>query len=123
MPNASSDDRSFRDDRPARDDDDAVTDDVIGALLVLHAAAVDDLHAPADAAVLVEDGVLDHRPLADEEVGEAAAAVGGPLGVGFVAVGADHDGVAQGGVPADNAADADDAPLQPGPGLHHAAVA
>src|SRR3954447_16735369 len=66
-------------DRPARDRHDAVADDVGVALRVGDAALIDDAHATTDTAVLVEDGALDHRVVADEEVRDALLPVGGAL--------------------------------------------
>src|SRR5262249_20342131 len=89
------------DDGPFWDDQDAVADDVVLALAVLEVAGVDQAHAGADAAVLVQDGPLDHGAIAHAQVWHAPPAVGGAVGVGLEALGAADHRVAQGYIPAD----------------------
>src|SRR5262245_10157148 len=107
----------------ARDDHDAVADHVLLGVVLLGAAFVDDADLAADPAVLVEDGALNDGALTHAQVGDAGPAVGGALGGGLEAVGADHDGVAQRHPLTDLTAHTDDASLGQGAGAHHAAVA
>ena len=88
-----------------------------------HILCVDDPHVAADAAILVEDRPLDHAVVADRQVRAAAALVLRPLLVGLVAIGPDQDGLAQGDIPADPAAHADDRALDRRSRLDDAAVA
>src|SRR5262249_54089388 len=74
-PPSTSNHRSIRHDRPARDDDDAVTDDVVVAFRVGQTPLVHDTDVRADATVLVYDGSLDRRIVADCEIGNATGAI------------------------------------------------
>src|SRR5262249_42634345 len=89
---------------------------------VAYLVAIDDADVGADAGVLVDDGGLDHRVLADAEARRAAAEVLFLFGLRLEAVGADDDGVADDGVLARHGAKAGGAVLDLGSGLDDAAV-
>src|SRR5262249_18169988 len=122
-PAAGSDHRPVRNHRAARDGDDAVADGVVGPFLVGHAPPVDEADVVADAAILVENGLLDHGVVADADVRYPPGLVAGALGVGFEAVGPVEHRVPNDGVSADARPDADHAALDAGAVLDDAAVA
>src|SRR5262245_5893244 len=74
-------------DRAVGDDHAAVADDVVRAVVFLYSTAVDDVDVPADAAVLVHDGPLEHAIVADAQRGDAALAVPHGLALSLVIVG------------------------------------
>src|SRR5262249_25039568 len=108
---------------PLGNDDDAVADDVVRPLGVPLLVLVDDAHVRPDAAVLVEDGLLYHAPVADDEGRHAAPPVVRPLLVRLDAVGPDDHRVGDRAAAPDARPHADDAVGDARPGLDDAAVA
>src|SRR5579871_6443320 len=103
---------SVRHDGLVGNDDDPVADGVVIALGVLNVVGVDDADVLADPAVFVEDGALDHAPVADAERGTALSPVFSVLGRGLESIRAQHHRVAHLNVSPDLAPDAEDAAVQ-----------
>src|SRR4051812_44566268 len=112
--------RSIEHDGPLGDDHDAIADDKVLAFAVLDMVLVNDAAVDADAAVLVEDGVVDDAAIANAEVGQAAALVVLALFLAVVTISADQHGIAQGDIAADLSADADNAARDGGAGRNDA---
>src|SRR5439155_226811 len=91
-------------------------------LVVDQSAAVDDAHVAANAAVLVDDGPLDDRAVADREIGSAPLAVDAEVCLRLEIIGAVDHRVAQNDIAANLASQTDDAAMQVGTRFDHAAV-
>src|SRR5262249_48906667 len=102
---------AIRHGRTARNDHNAVADDVVVAFRLDGVLTVNDTDTAANAAILVEDGPLDHRAVAHTKVRKVSASVGGALSFILVFIGANDDAIAQADVAANSAANADDAPM------------
>src|SRR5262249_45007322 len=74
-----------------------------------NAVAVDDPDVDPDAGVLIDDGVVDDRAVADAQAGQATALVVGPLGRRVIQIGPDQDAIVQGDVASNLGANTDDA--------------
>src|SRR5438132_13645840 len=117
-----SNDRAVRHGRGLGNYHDPVTDDVAVTVFMGEVAGVGNANLAADAAILVENGALNHRAIADGEAGDAAADVFFSFRVRLEIVRADDDAVANRDVVADAAAHADHGPLDAPAGVNDAAV-
>src|SRR5712692_2421384 len=117
------DDRPVGHDGRLGDDHDTVANHVIRSIAGLELPPIDDLNVAADAAIFIQDGLLDGRAITDPEVWNPAFTVLRAFRFRLKPIRADHDAVAQIHVVSDPAADADDAALDPRPGLDHTAIA